>query len=303
MPRNADPFDRFWAVSAPALTLSLESTAQGLSKDEAARRLAVHGKNLLKTKKRTDTPALLLSQFSSPIILILVFAAFLSFFLGDLPDAVIILVIIGISGILGFWQEWGAAHAMERLLEIVEVRATVLRGGSEAEIPLEAVVPGDVALLRAGDTIPGDCRILASKDLFVDEAALTGETFPVDKMEGVLPADTPLAGRTNALFMGTHVVSGTARALVVHTGLATEFGRISERLQARPPETDFETGVRRFGFPLSPVENVGEFALTILLALQVSHRLVSSFRVIFVDPRILDTADENGNVGRITDDN
>lgn len=253
MPRNADPFDRFWAVSAPALTLSLESTAQGLSKDEAARRLAVHGKNLLKTKKRTDTPALLLSQFSSPIILILVFAAFLSFFLGDLPDAVIILVIIGISGILGFWQEWGAAHAMERLLEIVEVRATVLRGGSEAEIPLEAVVPGDVALLRAGDTIPGDCRILASKDLFVDEAALTGETFPVDKMEGVLPADTPLAGRTNALFMGTHVVSGTARALVVHTGLATEFGRISERLQARPPETDFETGVRRFGFLLMEI--------------------------------------------------
>jgi len=253
MPRIADPYTRFWAAAAPALTLSLESTAQGLSKDEAARRLAVHGKNLLKTKKRTDTAALLLSQFSSPIILILVFAAFLSFFLGDLPDAVIILAIIGISGILGFWQERGAAHAMEKLIEIVEVRATVLRDGSEAEIPLEAVVPGDVALLRAGDTIPGDCRILASRDLFVDEAALTGETFPVDKMEGVLPADTPLAGRTNALFMGTHVVSGTARALVVHTGLATEFGRISERLQARPPETDFETGVRRFGFLLMEI--------------------------------------------------
>ena len=253
MPQIVDPSDRFWAVSAPELILSLQSTAQGLSKGEAARRLATHGKNLLKTKKRTDIPALLLSQFSSPIILILVFASVLSFFLGDVPDAVIILVIVGISGLLGFWQERGAANAMEKLIEIVEVKAAVLRDGAEAEIPLEEVVPGDVTLLRAGDTIPGDCLILTSKDLFVDEAALTGETFPVDKMEGVLPADTTLAARTNALFMGTHVVSGTARALVVHTGLATEFGRISERLQIRPPETEFETGVRRFGFLLMEI--------------------------------------------------
>jgi len=253
MPQILDPSNRFWAVSPPEMILSLQSAAQGLPKGEAARRLAIHGKNLLKAKKRTDIPALLLSQFSSPIILILVFASALSFFLGDLPDAVIILVIVGISGLLGFWQERGAADAMEKLIEIVEVKATVLRDEAEAEIPLEEVVPGDVTLLRAGDTIPGDCLILASKDLFVDEAALTGETFPVDKMEGVLPADTTLAARTNALFMGTHVVSGTARALVVHTGLVTEFGRISERLQIRPPETDFETGVRRFGFLLMEI--------------------------------------------------
>ncbi|HTZ41357.1 MAG TPA: magnesium-translocating P-type ATPase [Syntrophales bacterium] len=253
MPQIVDPSDRFWAVSSTGLILSLQSSEQGLTKAEAADRLAIHGKNLLKTKKRTDIPALLLSQFSSPIILILIFAAVLSFFLGDLPDAVIILVIVGISGLLGFWQEWRAADAMEKLLEIVEVKADVLRDGIGAEIPMEEVVPGDVALLRAGDTIPGDCLILESKDLFVDEAALTGETFPVDKSAGVLPTDTPLAARTNALFMGTHVVSGTARALVVNTGLATEFGRISERLQIRPPETEFEIGVRRFGFLLLEV--------------------------------------------------
>jgi P-type Mg2+ transporter len=253
MPQIVDPSERFWAISSTDLILSLQSNAQGLSKGEATRRLAIHGKNLLKTKKRTDIPALLLSQFSSPIILILIFASVLSFFLGDIPDAVIILVIVGISGLLGFWQEWGAADAMEKLIEIVEVKATVLRDGAEAEIPMEEVVPGDVTLLRAGDTIPGDCLIMDSKDLYVDEAALTGETFPVDKSAGVLPADTVLAARTNALFMGTHVVSGTARALVVNTGLATEFGRISERLQIRPPETDFEIGVRRFGFLLMEV--------------------------------------------------
>ena len=253
MQQIVDPADRFWAISSPELILSLQSNSQGLPKSEAARRLAIHGKNLLKKGKRTDIPALLLSQFSSPIILILIFASVISLFLGDLPDTAIILAIVGISGLLGFWQERGAADAMEKLLDIVEVKATVLRDGSEAEIPMEEVVPGDVTLLRAGDTIPGDCLILESKDLFVDEAALTGETFPVDKMEGILPADTTLAGRTNALFMGTHVVSGAASALVVKTGLATEFGRISERLQIRPPETDFEIGVRRFGVLLMEV--------------------------------------------------
>jgi P-type Mg2+ transporter len=253
MPHIADSSERFWARSAPDMIASLQSSALGLPREEAVRRLAIHGKNLLRTKERKDIPALLLSQFSSPIILILIFAAVLSLFLGDITDAVIILVIVGISGLLGFWQERGAAGAMEKLLEIVEVKAMVLRDGSEAEIPLEEVVPGDVTLLRAGDTIPGDCLILESKDLYVDEAALTGETFPVDKLEGVLPADTNLAGRTNALFMGTHVVSGTARALIVETGLATEFGRISARLQIRPAETDFEIGVRRFGYLLMEV--------------------------------------------------
>ncbi len=253
MPQNVDPADRFWALVEPELIQTLQSSPQGLSTGEISRRLEIHGRNLLRPKKRTDVPALLLAQFSSPIILILITAAVISFLLGDPADAVIILVIVGLSGLLGFWQERGAAGAMEKLLAIVEVRATVLRDGVGADVPLEEVVPGDVALLRAGDTIPGDCRILESKDLFVDEAALTGETFPVDKQAGVLPDDTPLAGRTNALFMGTHVVSGTARALVVKTGRATEFGRVAERLQLRPPETDFETGVRRFGVLLMEV--------------------------------------------------
>jgi Mg2+-importing ATPase len=253
MPQIVDSPDRFWAVSSPDLIRSLQSTAQGLSAGEAARRLASGGKNILETKKRTDIPALLLSQFSSPIILILVFAAVVSILLGDATDAVIILIIVGISGLLGFWQERGAAHAMEKLLAIVEVKATVLRDQAETVVLLEDVVPGDVTLLRAGNTIPGDCLILESKDLFVDEATLTGETFPVDKLIGVFPENTPLAGRTNALFMGTHVVSGTARALVVKTGIRTEFGGISERLRIRPPETDFEVGVRRFGFLLMEI--------------------------------------------------
>lgn len=108
-------------------------------------------------------------------------------------------------------------------------------------------------ILNAGDTIPGDSRLLESKDLFVDEAALTGETYPVEGQPGTLPVGTPLAQRTNALFMGTHVVSGTATAVIVRTGPDTEFGQVSERLKVQTPETEFERGIRRFGYLLMEV--------------------------------------------------
>ena len=196
---------------------------------------------------------MLLSQFKSPIILTLVFAAGLSFFLHDPVDAVIILMIVLISGLLGFWQERGAADAVEKLLAIVRIKTSVLRDGTQQEIPLEDVVPGDIVLLNAGDAIPADCLILESRDLFVDEATMTGETYPVEKEAALLPPETPLAGRTNCLFMGTHVISGTARAVAVFTGKQAEFGKISERLKLRPQETEFEHGIRQFGFFLLEV--------------------------------------------------
>ena len=243
----------FWSISAAELLRQLEATAQGLGSDEARRRLARFGPNLLKTRKRANTLALLLSQFRSPIILILVFASGLSFFLRNHVDAVIILAIVLVSGLLGFWQERGAASAIEKLLSIVQIKAQVSRDGTPKEIPVEEIVPGDIILLNAGDVIPGDCLIIESKDLFVDEAALTGETYPEDKVSGILPEETPLSQRTNTLFMGTHVVSGSAKAVVVHTGRETEFGKVSERLTLRPPETEFERGVRRFGYFLMEI--------------------------------------------------
>ncbi|MDD4858573.1 MAG: magnesium-translocating P-type ATPase, partial [Candidatus Krumholzibacteria bacterium] len=127
------------------------------------------------------------------------------------------------------------------------------RDGSVVSIPASAVVPGDVMLLEAGDSVPGDGLILESRDLFVDEATLTGETFPAEKSFGALPSGTELARRTNALWKGTHVVSGTAKALVVATGRDTEFGKIYDRLVLRPPEAGFERGVRRFGYFLMEV--------------------------------------------------
>lgn len=243
----------FWNVPVAELLERLQTTPVGLTSEEARRRLERYGTNVLKPKKKSDAWTLLSNQFKSPIILILLFATGLSFFLHDAIDALIILAIIFVSGLLGFWQEKGAADAVEKLLALVQVKATALRNGDPTEIPVEEVVPGDIILVNAGDTIPGDCLILAAKDLFVDEAMLTGETYPVEKNVGMLPPETPLSQRTNSLFMGTHVVSGTAKAVVVRTGITTEFGQVSERLKLRPPETEFEHGVRRFGYLLMEV--------------------------------------------------
>ncbi|HWQ21063.1 MAG TPA: magnesium-translocating P-type ATPase, partial [Methanotrichaceae archaeon] len=213
-----------------------------------------YGSNLLRPEGAASNILVqFLAQFKSPIILLLIFAAGLSFFLHQRAEGVIILAIIFVSGMLGFWQEHRASDAVEKLLAIVRVKADVLRDGTEKEIPVEEVMPGDIVILNAGDIIPGDALILKSKDLFVNEAALTGETYPADKMPAVLPEDTPLARRINSVFMGTSVVSGTATVVIVHTGAETEFGRVSQRLSLVEPETEFEQGVRHFGYLLMEV--------------------------------------------------
>lgn len=281
----------FWGIPAPELVERLRTRLQGLTRDEAGERLKDYGPNLLKPRKRATDLALFLTQFKSPIILILLFAAGLSFFIGDPVDASIIFVIILVSAGLGFWQERGAVNAVEKLLAIVRIRTWVLRDDQKQEVPVDEVVAGDVVLLAAGDIIPGDSLILESKDLFVNQATLTGETFPVEKAAGVLPSETPLNGLSNTLFMGTHVVSGTAKAVVVHTGKETEFGKVSERLKVRPPETEFERGVRRFGFFLIEITLVlviAIFAINVYLARPVLSSLLFSLALaVGLTPQLL----------------
>jgi P-type Mg2+ transporter len=288
MKQNPPPF---WSLSDIEILQHLETAKEGLTGDEGVRRLALHGSNLLKPPKRTDAITLLIAQFKSPIILMLFFATGLSFFLHDPVDAFIILAIVLISGLLGFWQERGAANAIEKLLAIVQIKASVLRDGGIKEIPVEGIVPGDIVILHAGDIVPGDCLILDSKDLFIDEAMLTGETFPVEKTAGVLPALTPLGQRTNALWMGTHAVSGSASAVVISTGKETEFGKVSERLKLRPLETEFEHGIRRFGFFLMEVTLVLVvviFAINVYLARPVLDSFLFSLALaVGLTPQLL----------------
>lgn len=218
----------------------------GLTAAEAARRLDTLGGNAVDDGRAPSAWRLLVRQFASPIELILVLATVLSGVLGDWTDATIILVILVLSGLLGFVQEHGAGRAMRALLATVEVTATVLRDGAPAEVALREVVPGDVVVVDGGDLVPGDCLVLASTGLAIDESALTGETFPAEKTAD--PTADP-AART-ARF-GTHVVSGEGRLLVVRTGRDTEFAGIASRLAARPPQTGFERGMTRFGLLLT----------------------------------------------------
>jgi Mg2+-importing ATPase len=281
----------FWSISTTEMLQELETAKEGLTGDEARQRLARYGANLLKPQKRSDVLTLLLAQFKSPIILILLFATGLSFFLRDPVDAFIILSIVLVSGLLGFWQERGASNAVEKLLSIVQIKAAVLRDGSSKEIPVEEIVPGDIVILNAGDIVPGDGLVQESKDLFVDEAMLTGETFPVEKVMALLPAETLLGQRTNALWMGTHVVSGSATLLVVRTGKETEFGKVSERLKLRPQETEFERGIRQFGYFLMEVTLVlvvAIFAINVYLARPVLDSFLFSLALaVGLTPQLL----------------
>jgi Mg2+-importing ATPase len=245
--------DPFWSVPPDELVRRLQTKPEGLGSEEAQQRQIAYATSRLKPRRDVNAILLLLSQFRSPIILILLFAAVLSIFLADRTDALIILTIIGVSALLGFWQEYGAAKATADLLALVHVTTEVWRDGKLVEVPSEEIVPGDVVRLSAGSNVPGDAVVLAAKDLFVDEATLTGETYPVEKSPTVVAATAPLAKRFNSLFMGTHVVSGDAKALIVHVGKDTEFGRIAHHLKLRPPETEFERGVRRFGYLLLEV--------------------------------------------------
>jgi P-type Mg2+ transporter len=250
MDQNPQPF---WSIPDAELLKQLNAKAGGLTSEEVRLRLEQYGANHLKPRKRSDVLSLLLSQFKSPIVLILLSATVLSFFLKDPVDAFIILMIVLVSGLLGFWQEHSASNAVAKLLAMVQIKSRVFRDGSEKEVPVEEIVPGDVVILNAGDIVPGDCLLLESKDLYVDEAMLTGETFPVEKTVSVLAADTALGQRTNSIWMGTHIVSGNASALVMLTGKSTEFGKVSERLKLKPQETEFERGIRRFGYFLGEV--------------------------------------------------
>ena len=173
--------DNFWSLSSADACKSLSTSALGLSGTEPEDRLRMYGPNTLKTNKNSSSLILFLSQFKSPITILLMAAVLLSMALGEFTDATIILIIVIISSFLGFWQEKGAAHAIDELLKMVQIRCRVIRDGISQDLPIDKLVSGDITILSAGDIIPGDCLLIESQEVFVDEAAFTGETFPGGK--------------------------------------------------------------------------------------------------------------------------
>ena len=287
----AGPLERYWGRSTDEVVTALGSSPDGLGSKEAASRLGRCGPNQIGTGGRTSTLGLLLRQFKSPIILILIFAAVLSFFLGDAVDGAIILAIILLSGLLGFWREHSATNAVQALLDRVRIESEVRRDGHVASLRREEIVPGDLVLLSAGDIVPGDGLILRSNELLVDESTLTGEAYPAEKHTGVLEEGTPLARRSNCVFSGTHVVSGSGEVLVVHTGSATELGRISKGLERKPAQTGFERGLSHFGMMLiwvTAVLLVAIFAINIALSRPFVESLLFSLSLaIGITPQLL----------------
>jgi Mg2+-importing ATPase len=245
--------EKYWEIEISDLLQFLETSRTGLSEEEAENRLPEFGHNILRKKKKQTRLSLFLNQFRSPIILILIFASIVSALLKDFTNTSIILAIILMSGCLSFYQEYSASNAVEKLLQTVKTRVTLLREGKKEEVFIDEIVPGDIVSLCAGSIVPADCVLIEAKDFFVNEAILTGETFPVEKSPLFSPQGHSLTQRNNTIFMGTNVESGVATAVVVKTGSTTEIGKIAGRLTLRTPETDFERGVRRFGYLLMEV--------------------------------------------------
>ncbi len=237
----------FWSREASVLLSELDSGPVGLSSVEAARRLRTVGLNTLDEELDTGLVRIALRQFKSPLVLILVFGGVVSASLRDWLDAAIILVVVLGSCGLGFLQEYRASQAVAQLRKRLALTVTVLRDTARRIVPTRELVPGDIVTLSAGNLVPADGIVLESRDFLVTEASLTGESFPVEKQPGVLPVATPIGRRTNAVYLGTSVRSGTATVLVVHTGEHTAFGAVAQRLRAAPPETEFARGVQQFG--------------------------------------------------------
>ena len=252
----------------------LGTSTQGLSSQEAEQNLNIYGTNELARKRKRSGIISFLLHFKSPLIIILLFAAAFAGATGDVADFSIIVVIVLISVVIDHYQESKAENAAELLKEKVSTTATVLRDKVKTELKLSQIVPGDIVYVSAGDIIPADSRIISAKDLFINQSSLTGESFPVEKtanrLESINVLSSSITEWNNYLFMGTSVVSGSSTAVVVRTGGSTEYGKIAKKLIAKPPETEFERGVKGFSYLIMQVTFV--LVLFVFIVLALFHR-------------------------------
>ena len=230
------------------------SLPTGLTSAEAHRRLLRYGPNTVYKKKRLRPVIAFVEKFNSPLLIILIIASIISFFLGERTNSIIILLMVVISAVLDFSNSYRSEKAVSRLTSRVATSATVLRDNTRQEIGLSLLVPGDIIFLSAGDVVPADAELITAEDFFVNQATLTGESFPLEKHPN---SDTDHA----VVFMGTSVVTGSATAIVRATGPMTEFGKIAQRLGTATPDSDFDKAIKNFSYFIMRV--------TILLILAV----------------------------------
>ncbi len=225
----------------------LKTSQKGLTEQVANNRLCEYGFNEPAKKKKRTILRGILSKFVNPLVIVLLVIGVFSFFFGEKISALIVWLMAVMSVTLAFTQEHRASKAAEKLSEMVRTTATVLRNGKSKEISIREIVPGDLVDLFAGDMIPADLRIISCKDLFINQASLTGESFPIEKISApISPKNNSIPELTNIAFMGSSVVSGTALGVAIKTGIATQFGELSRKLATMRVETSFDKGVNQF---------------------------------------------------------
>ena len=254
---NSPPHNQAAWHSLPVAEVfrELSSSTDGLSAQQAHERLAEYGPNELQAGQQVSAWRILLSQFKNVLLLILIIATGLSIATGHGTESVVIGVIVLFAVALGFYQEYRAERAMEALQQMAAPAATAIRDGEEEQLPARDLVPGDVILLKAGDKVPADCRLIEAPNLKTDEAPLTGESVPIEKQTKPLEGRDLAAGdRTNIAFAGTAVTYGRGRAVVVATGMNTEFGQIASMLQGiEHSRTPLQENLDRVGRTLAVV--------------------------------------------------
>jgi Ca2+-transporting ATPase len=238
----------YYDEAADAVLKTLNTSETGLSSGEAENRLKQYGKNELKEEEKTSVLKLFLSQFKSFLIIILMVAALVSAFLGELVDAFVILFTVFLAGVLGFVQEYRAEESIKLLKSLTSPEALVVRDGKEIKVSSSLLVPGDILILQSGDMIPADSRLLEAQSLKIDEASLTGESIPVEKSTKAFPSETPQPDRKNMAYTGTSVTYGRGKAVITATGMSTAFGKLAGLLgEIERERTPLQEKLDQFG--------------------------------------------------------
>src|SRR3990170_3029367 len=244
----------WYSISVEETLKQTGSKPEGLDDATVQQKLAEHGKNELKAKKKKSPLVIFFRQFIDVMILVLIAAAIVSSFIGEFSDTIVIIVIILLNAVIGFIQEYRAEKAMDALKKMAAPSSHVIRNGKDIELPSIELVPGDIVLLQEGNTVPADIRLSESESLKINEASLTGESNAIDKKTDALEEeDLPLGDRINMAYKGTQIISGHGKGIVVETGMQTELGKIADMLEEADSSTPLQIRLAKFSKKLTVI--------------------------------------------------
>ncbi len=271
------PLSDFSSQAKEKVLEILESSSSGLLDVEAHRRLSQYGHNVLVQERKNSSLREFFSKFKSPLIILLIFAAVVEGWFGEMVTAYIIVVMILLSAFLDFLEEHNAGKTAKALLERVRSTAMVKRGEKEKEVHTSVIVPGDILVLNSGDLVPADARIISETDFFVNQSSLTGESEPAKKTSLPLSvSDKSLVDFENMVFAGSNVISGTAEAVVIRTGSTTEFGKIAHTISTSSEKSEFEIGITNFGLLIMKIMLFLVMFIFLFNSI-IEHKILESF--------------------------